>query len=122
MTRRLRFNLAGAAVLVIGLLTALLIYLTAADAPVDALGYQFADGTVYAVQPGDSKMYRHELERFGGKAAVLADELERWFSGLWRGKRLAGMVAILSLLVALGFFYAARGGERAKGEGEGEER
>ena len=61
--------------------------------------------------------------RFGDLEPVdlpghLADELERWFSGWWRGKRLAGMVAILSLLVALGFFYAARGGERAKGEGE----
>ena len=117
MTRRLRFNLAGAAVLVIGLLTALLIYLTAADAPVDALGYQFADGTVYAVQPGDSKMYRHELERFGGKAAVFADELERWFSGLWKGKRLAGTVTVISLLAALGFFHLARACGRDESEG-----
>ena len=76
-----------------------------------------ADGNVYAVQPGDSKMYRHELERFGGKAAVLADEFERWFSGLWKGKRLAGTVAVISLLVALGFFNAARCSERAEGEG-----
>ena len=106
ITRRLKCYLTAAAILFAGLVAALAIYLNAPDASPDALGYRFVDGVAYEIQPGDSKMYRHDLEVFGGKAAVFADELDRWFSGLWKGKRLAKTVAILSLVLALGFFRA----------------
>ena len=72
------------------------------------LGYEFANGAVYALEPGDSKMYRHELERFGGNAAIFADELSRWFSGLWHGKGLARTLAVLSSVVALFFLRAGK--------------
>ena len=94
-------------ILLTGLLAAAAIYLTAPEDSSDVLGYEIIDGNAYAITASDSKMYRHDLERFGGKAAVLADDLNRWFSGLWRGKRLATTVAVLSVVLALGFFRAA---------------
>ena len=93
-------------ILVAGWLGALVVYLAAADETGHALIYEF----------GDSKMYRHELERFGGKAAVLADDLNRWFSSLWRGKRLAITVAFLSAALALLVFRAGRTPRKGKGD------
>jgi hypothetical protein len=52
--------------------------------------------------------YLRDLERFGGKAAVLFDELNRWFAGLWRGKSLATTVAWISVFVALVLFALGR--------------
>ena len=103
-------------ILVAGWLGALVVYLAAADETGHALIYEFGDGSVHAVDPGDSKMYRHELERFGGKAAVLADDLNRWFSSLWRGKRLAITVAFLSAALALLVFRAGRTPRKGKGD------
>lgn len=108
LTRSLRFYLIAAAILLAGLLAAAAIALTASDDAGDALGYEFIDGQAYAIEASDSKMYRRELERFGGKAAVLADDLNRWFSSLWRGKRLALTVATLAAILALFFFRAGR--------------
>lgn len=69
---------------------------------------EYADGSVYIADPADSKMYRHELERFGGKTALLADDLNRWFSSLWSGRRLAILVGLFSFALALGFFRAGK--------------
>ena len=101
-----RFYLIGAAILLVGLSAALAIYLKAADGPLDVLGYEFVDGTAYAVDPADSKMYRHQLERFGGKSALFADDLNRWFTSLWHGKGLAKTVALLSVVLAFAFIRA----------------
>lgn len=94
--------------LAIGLCCALLIYLTAEDDPVSAVGYVVVDGVTYPVAPGSSKMYVRELQRFGGKSAVLFDEFNRWFAGLWQGKSLAITVAWISIVVSLGVFLFAR--------------
>ncbi|MEI7611646.1 MAG: hypothetical protein WCK63_01990 [Betaproteobacteria bacterium] len=106
LTRSIRLYLIGTAILLAGLLGAGSIYLTATDDQGDALGYEFIDGQAYAINASDSKMYRRELERFGGKAAIFADDLNRWFSSLWHGKRLATTVAALATLLALFFFRA----------------
>jgi len=101
-----RLYLIGAVILVLGLLAAATIYFTVAEASEDLLGYEIIDGKAYPLMVSDSKMYRHDLERFGGKAAIMADDLSRWFSGLWQGKQLAWTVAILTTLLALVFFRA----------------
>jgi len=95
-------------ILVVGLISAALIYRAAVDAANNALGYVQEDGSVYPVMPEDSKKYLRDMELYGGKANVLADELRRWFSGLWQGKSLAYTVACVSVLLALGVFSAAR--------------
>ena len=102
-----RLHLACMVILVAGLCGAMLIYRFAADVPDDALGYVVVNGTVYPVATSDSRQYRREVERFGGKAALLVDDFDRWFAQLWRGKALAKTVAWISILVALGIYLFA---------------
>jgi len=104
LTPSIRLYLIGVAIFMAGLLGAAVIYFTLPDDQGDVLGYEIVDGNAYAIMASDSKMYRHDLEHFGGKAAVFADDLNRWFSGLWKGKRLARTVAVLAIVLALGFF------------------
>jgi len=96
-------------ILLAGLGSAALIYRAAANAntPGSVLGYVEGDGSVYPVMPEDSKKYLRDMELYGGKANVLADELRRWFAGLWQGKSLAYTIACISALLALGVFSAA---------------
>lgn len=52
--------------------------------------------------PGQaSKRYVSQLERIGGKQAVLFDELLTWLGSLWEGRRLAYTIATLSAAVSL---------------------
>ena len=92
-----RFDLAGTLILVVGIVIAVLIYLTAAD----------DSSTVLDQELVNAKRYQYEVERFGGKAAVLMVELNHWFDSLWQGKRLAATIAALSIAVALGCFLIA---------------
>jgi hypothetical protein len=78
-----------AAILVAGLTAALVIYLTATNAP-DRGGESSED----------SKRYLRQMESYGGKATVAATELRQWLDGLWHGRTLAFTVASLSLLAA----------------------
>jgi hypothetical protein len=94
-------------ILLVGFVGAAFIYRTAANAPNNVLGYVEGDGSVYPVMPEDSKTYLRDMELYGGKANVLADELRRWFAGLWHGKSLAYTIACVSALLALGVFSAA---------------
>jgi hypothetical protein len=47
-----------------------------------------------------SKRYNRELQRFGGKAAVLFDDFNRWFAGLWQGKALGVTIVWLSVFAS----------------------
>ena len=105
LKRRLR--LACLIILLLGLCSALLIYLLAEDIPDDSLGYVVVNGTVYPLATRDSKNYRREVQRFGGKTALLFDDFARWFAERWQGKALAETVAWISLLAALGLYLFA---------------
>jgi hypothetical protein len=102
-----RLYLICAIILLVGLGSASLIYLTAGNDSGDVLGYEMVGGEVYQIRPEESKMYKHDLEVYGGKASVLADEFMRWFVGLWHGKSLAITIACISILVSCGFFFVA---------------
>lgn len=88
--------LISAIILLVGLGSAILIYLTAENDSDSFLGYE------------NSKMYIHDLELYGGKANVLANEFMSWFVGLWHGKSLALTVGCITILISLGFFFVAR--------------
>lgn len=92
-----RFDLAGTLILVVGLVIAAVIYVTAADDNSAAVNQELTN----------TKRYEYELERIGGKAAVLAAEFNQWFESLWHGKQLASTVAFFSIAVALGCFLIA---------------
>ena len=90
-----RLHLVSAIILLVGLGSAILIYLTAKNASDSVLGYE------------NSKTYIHDLELYGGKANVLANEFMRWFVGLWHGKSLAFTAACITIFISLGFFLVA---------------
>ena len=100
-------KLISAIILLVGLGSAVLVYQTAETDLSSVLGYEIIGGSIYPIRPEDSKMYRHDLELYGGKAAVLADEFRRWFIGLWHGKSLAFIVAGISIFISLGTFFVA---------------
>jgi len=102
-----RLRLSAFIILLAGLCGALLIYLFAADVPDDSLGYVIVDGKVYPLPTGDSKKYRHEVERFGGKAALAFDDFGRWFGALWQGKAPAKTLAWISIALSLGLYVLA---------------
>jgi hypothetical protein len=102
-----RLHVIGLAILVAGLLAALLIYQTVADEPQGGVGYVIVDGVSYPIDPQSSRRYLRGLEEFGGKGAVLIDEFNRWFEALWHGKKLGITVGCLSVLVSLGIFLFA---------------
>ena len=100
--RARRWRRRAVLILAVGWSMALAIGLFAEEHDPEVLGYEFADGHVHAVRIGDSKRYRSHLERIGGKAAVYADEFNRWVEGLWQGRRLGWTIVVLSGLAALG--------------------
>jgi len=96
-------------VAVVGVCGALLIYLTAGeDTDLEGSEIVMVDGKAYPIPLADTKMYRRELQRFGGKAALLFDDLNRWFKSLWRGKSLAVTVVWITGFVSLALFLLAR--------------
>jgi hypothetical protein len=78
----------AAAILVVGLASAVWIYVAAGPAAEDPLGRD------------DSKAYQRNMELYGGQANVLAFQLMTWFQGLWHGRSLAYTVGVLTLLTA----------------------
>lgn len=105
---RFLLNLIASMVLCAGLSASAWIFHEAEDDTSDVISYVIVDGKSYPVTTRDSKVYRLELERFGGKAAVFADDLNRWFESLLHGRRLAIVIALSSVGVALICFRAAR--------------
>ena len=101
-------NVLGALVLLVGLGSSLYVYWAAERQTTNVLGYEADGGEVYPILPGDSKKYLRDLEIYGGKSAVLAEEFKSWFARLWHGKSLAWIVAGATLLISAGLFYAAR--------------
>jgi len=92
-----RFDFAGTLILVVGLVIAVVIYVMVAD-----------DGsTAISQELTHTRQYEYQLERIGGKAAVLAAEFNQWFESLWHGKQLGYTVALLSIAVALGCYLIA---------------
>ena len=100
--RRARLQLAAWLILAVGLASAAAIYLTADEAPELSTSY------VVVIDPSVTKTYVRELRRFGGQAAVLLDELMRWFASLWYGKALGITIAWISVASAVAMFWIAR--------------
>ena len=78
-----------------------------------AIGLLLSAAVFVKTSPGDnapdpnelnsdnSKVYETQVERIGGKSAVLGIEMEDGFSGLWRGRELAYTLAALSVTASL---------------------
>jgi hypothetical protein len=96
-----------AGILLVGFGSAVAIYLTADDIPDNP----FAEYE-------QSKRFAHEVQRMGGKMALVANDASAWFAALWHGQQLAYTVAGITMVIALGYYVIASGlkpGERGTG-------
>jgi hypothetical protein len=100
---------ACALVLVVGLAIAGWIYSRADDGPDLSGAYQIVvvDGVPQPIAPNESRAYRRELQRYGGKMALLFDDIGRWWNGLWYGRVLALTVAFISVIVSFALYFIA---------------
>jgi hypothetical protein len=96
MTGR-RLQMIAFGILIVGLITAVGLYVAAARSTDDMVVYEIEH----------SKQYQRTLELYGGKANVIAVEITQWFDSLWHGTRLAYTVACATVLLAGGFWLAA---------------
>jgi hypothetical protein len=97
-------------VAVVGLLGAVLIYVTAGDDAGDDANFQIVvvGGQTYKIPLDSTKMYRRDLQRAGGDIMLVFDDISRWFAGLWRGRSLAITVGSITAVVSLVLFMLAR--------------
>ena len=102
-----RLHLVAAVILLVGLGSAVIIYLSAENNSADVSSYEMAGGYSYPMAPEDSKRYLHDLELYGGKANVIAHDFTRWFAGLWLGKSLAFTIACIAIVLAVGVYFVA---------------
>ena len=93
-----RYQLVTILMLIAGMGSAVVIYMTAGSSDESALVSEFEE----------SKRYMHDLELYGGKANVIANKFMHWFVGLWHGQALAFTVAFLSVVISFSYFLVAR--------------
>ena len=93
--RQTRLYLVAAVILLVGLGSSILIYLSAQNDADNVLDFE------------NSKMFVRDLELYGGKANVLVDEFRTWLVGLWHGKSLAYTVACITIVISFGIFFIA---------------
>jgi hypothetical protein len=92
-----RIFYAGVAVLVAGLIAAVLIYVFSPD---DAAARAAAESF-------NRQHYEFQIERIGGKMMVYLVRFNEWFFRLWQGRQLAFTVGVLAIAVALLCFWLA---------------
>jgi hypothetical protein len=86
----------AAAILIIGLACAGVIYLRAGPDAVSSYEWE------------ETKQYQRTLELYGGTANVVASDFREWFASLWHGQRLAFTVAFITLATAFCCWFLAR--------------
>ena len=106
MSPRTLLYFTSAGILLVGLASAVLIYLAAMNDTSDST-YEIVGGFVYPGGGAYNKKYVHDLQLYGGNAAMLGDQFTRWLAGLWHGTSLAYTVACITLLFSFIFFVAA---------------
>jgi hypothetical protein len=92
-------------ILIAGLAAGAAVYLLAEEP--EATSYVIVGDTAYPVDPSTSKAYRRQLERYGGKAALLFDDISRWIAARFQGKQLGVTIAAASAAAALIVFALA---------------
>ena len=91
-------KIASLLVLVIGLGVAAGIYFSVPEQDENMAMYEMAA----------SKQYNRQLQRFGGKASVLFDEVQTWLAARWQGRQLGVTIGWISVGAALVLYFAAR--------------
>jgi hypothetical protein len=53
-----------------------------------------------------TKAYQYDLELVGGKMVLYADDMRRWFEGLWHGKSLAYSIGFITIIISYAFYIS----------------
>ena len=104
-SRQSRLNLLGAAIVVVGLLSATCLWI--AQERIDRQSAVPPSDAIDQLPVLDSRKQVRELERYYGQSGVLMEELVEWLKSLGHGKRLAATIAVASSVVGAGCFLAA---------------
>jgi hypothetical protein len=107
LKQRTCLNLISAMIIVAGLGSSFLIYQMARNDTYGASDYEADNRGILSITPENSKLYRHNLEIYGGKFAIIMDDFRRWFVGLWYGKSLAFIIACTTVIISFILFYKA---------------
>ena len=99
--------ISGIVIFLIGIGISISLYRAADNAAQDFIGYESGDNSSYPISPEDSRADMRELERYGGKANVLAYEFRHFLSQLWLGKSAAIIVATFTVWLSFAIFYLA---------------
>jgi hypothetical protein len=108
MPQKKHYQTVTVLILLIGLGSSAVVYLTADKEPERDVFYDYQH----------SKKYKHELELYGGKANVIANDFAGWFGGLWQGRSLALTIAVLTIILSGGYYYIASRLELMKNDEE----
>ena len=92
-----RLYLCSAVIMLVGLGTAAVVYLSAGDMPEGVPDFDIEG----------SRRSLRDLELYGGKANVLVAEFMAWFGGLWHGKSLACTIASITAVISSALFCVA---------------
>lgn len=87
LTAEARLRLAALVVAVLGLGSAAAVWLTTSET------------VATTVDRSRSAAMQNQLERFGGKFAVLSADVSNWFDSLWAGRQLATTLLVVTALV-----------------------
>ncbi|HIJ81337.1 MAG TPA: hypothetical protein HPP76_06490 [Desulfuromonadales bacterium] len=94
--RKKRRNVTTAVILLSGISSSGILYLTAGEiSPSPLESFE------------QSKRFANEVERMGGKVSVFANGLSKWFSSLWQGEMLAFTIAGFTLFIAAVYYLLA---------------
>ena len=100
-------SIVSALIMISGLGSAAYIYQKAVNEPADTLSDRMEGGSLYQIQPEDSKKYQRDMEAISGKAGLSVADFQRKMAALWHGKSLAYLVAAISILISFAFHFAA---------------
>ena len=103
----MRLKRIGVAILMLGLLSAILVFVFVGEPGGNETAYQIIDGVSYPVDVNNTKSYNYNMERISGKSGVFAADLSDWFVSLWHGKKLSYTLAVLAVVLSLLCFWLA---------------
>ena len=93
-----RHNITAATILLTGCIGAIIIFVTA-ESPSENPFEEFEN----------SKRFTRSVEVMGGKMALVANDMSKWFSNLWQGQQLAFTVVIITVAIAAAYYLIASG-------------
>ena len=100
-----RHNITAATILLTGCIGAIIIFVTA-ESPSENPFEEFEN----------SKRFTRSVEVMGGKMALVANDMSKWFSNLWQGQQLAFTVVIITVAIAAAYYLIASGIENNRDE------